>query len=516
MSLLRLFDANYHRRALRTTLRSRLGARIDDLPHSFDTTGLLEVAATETRRDGARRSDTLDLIERTGIVMGLADRDRDALTMFERGLVSSDGPARQARFRYLLAVQHHHRRGHVRLALDELMRASDLAGGHRPLRGEILLALVRAARELGDHGRAEWALADLRQRPIKRLVPHVHLAAASLRMAQARGGDARREASRAEREFAARGEDLGVLTARASQATILLAEGRDADARRVIEAVIAERERSYDLTRLPKSYNNLAVACRRLGDPESAIEALAKAIRTNQALGRSRLLSANYHNLGRAMADAGDAEAALRALGKAMSLAKETRAAEREFDAIIDALDILERLGGEEGNGARLRTSDGAGARAELVARGRALVEEAGHHLSKDGLLAFVRAALPAVPLPDEHPMGVSAFDALGAGAADRLDAVLTRVRPVIGRDDLVRRLSRTFRYRGAPRSEVLGRFLWLFTGDWLRNVDYASEFAFTHDVSKRQLRALCHDGVLEMLGTRKTARYRLTLGAER
>ena len=65
----------------------------------------------------------------------------------------------------------------------------------------------------------------------------------------------------------------------------------------------------------------------------------------------------------------------------------------------------------------------------------------------------------------------------------------------------LERHVAERFRYRGAPEPARLARFLWTFAGEDMRNHDYASEFGFSHDVSKRQLGALVKAQLLRMLG---------------
>jgi hypothetical protein len=356
---------------------------------------------------------------------------------------------------------------------------------------------------MGDHGHATRAYQAVLG-STRELDPHAQLGLSNVLADQGHMAAATDLARRAVIGFESVGERLGVLTAEAHLATLALADGRPEDARQVLERVVAERERTHDVMRLAKSYNNLAVACRRLGDHETAARCLSRAIRTNEGLGRNRLLAANYHNLGRTLAEKGDEEAALSAFERSIFIAHRVGSPEREFESIAEVVTLLE---GRSGRDQVVR---------DLLARGGVLIEDHGDHLSREALVAFTRASLHEVDRSQPlytSPVARGGWPvSLGTAAGRERMARLVSMETVgVGITALRRKLQERFRYRGAPTIDKIAEFLLSFAGELFQNSDYAREFDLSHDVAKRQLRTLCQGGVLELNGQRKAARYALS-----
>jgi len=506
VSVLRSYDPNFHRRRLRELLLELPSDRRGefDVPHSFDTDALLDVARVAIGRvpaDGGELQE--ELLVRTGVVTALLGDEHEALALFERGMLEADDDLRRGRFRFLVGHYVHQRTGRTRAAWRELERAVALIPANRPLHHEVQLAIGHNARVVGDHGYAtrsyEAVLGTARE-----FDPHARLGLSNVHADQHHMEEARDLAHEAIRGFEALGERLGVLTAEAHLATLSLASGDAAGARASLERVVAERERTHDVMRLAKSYNNLAVACRRLGDFEGACRYLSRAIRTNEGLGRSRLLAANYHNLGRTLLESGDEEAALSAFERAIFIAHRVGSAEREFESIAEVVTLL---AGRPGREKIVR---------DLIARGGVLTDGDGGTLSREALIAFARSSLQEVDRVDAlsaSPVARGGWPiSLGTAAGrERMGRLVAMETVGVGLSAVRRRLHDSFRYRGAPAVEKIAEFLLSFAGELFQNSDYAQEFDLSHDVAKRQLRTLCQVGILELTGQRKAARYALS-----
>lgn len=506
MSVLRSYDPNFHRRRLRELLLDLPSDRRGefDVPHSFDTDALLDVARVAIGRIPLEWRDVHDdLLACTGIVTALLGDEHEALALFERGVLEAEDDLGRGRFRFLIGHYVHQRAGRTRAAWRELERAVALIPANRPLHHEVQLAIGHNARVVGDHGYAvrayETVLGTARE-----FDPHARLGLSNVRADRGEMDEARELADAAVRGFEAVGERLGVLTAEAHLATLALASGDPAGARSALERVVSERERTHDVMRLAKSYNNLAVACRRLGDHDDACRYLSRAIRTNEGLGRSRLLAANYHNLGRTLLEAGDEEAALSAFERAIFIAHRVGSTEREFESIAEVVTLL---AGRPGREKIVR---------DLIARGGVLTDSEGAALSHEALIAFARASLQEVDRVDAlagSPVVRGGWPiSLGTAAGrERMGRLVAMETVGVGITAVRRRLHDSFRYRGAPAVEKIAQFLLSFAGELFQNSDYAQEFDLSHDVAKRQLRTLCQVGVLELIGQRKAARYALS-----
>jgi tetratricopeptide (TPR) repeat protein len=452
-----------------------------------------------------RIHEVLDLAEAVGTVEALLIGSDEAESTFDAAAMRD--PQHRARFEYLSGLHVDLREGRVGAANEKFERALETVNGDRSLRSLIQLALARGARESGDHSFAAWAYGEVIARPTRSLVPFAIQGLASLELVRERVDVAERLGLRALEEFQAVDNRHGVLTSRSHLAAVALARGDADHARRELQDVVADRRETCDVVRLPKSLNNLAVACERLEDWNAARHALLEAMRLNRDLGRERMLAANFNNLGSCLEKSGEPMAALAAYEESVRLARGVGAFDRELCSLHAMMGLVTR---------RAAASPSRELVGALVDRGHQILRARPESLKRESILEFSLEA-------------ANAFEAgLVGGVSARVDLRTSDWVPSRGRRRLTAltafesapgimnrlraQVDDALAMRGAPDVGNVSAFLELFLGDFLKNSDYASEFAVSHHTAKRHLKALCGSGVLALTGTRKAARYAVAL----
>ncbi len=507
MSLLRALDPNFAKRELRArilVIQEQLGLR-DPVPHSFETDALLKHAIRiVSRRDLKRRTDLArELLAAAGTAYGLIGDDAASWELFEQGLKLSRRNQKKARFHYLRGFQYYHRRGEAAKAKEELLQAYRLSERSRRLRTESLLALGTAEMRLGCLPGAKHSFSAALDLHVTDLAPHALL---RLSVAYMREGDHESAAQLNRRSyslFRRHGNWLGMKTADANLALLLLAQHEPAPAREALERAVAEGVRVLDLPRLGRDFNNLAIACREMGDLEASRDALVQAIRYHGASGRRSLLAGNYRNLGLCLADLGQLEAGIASLEHGARMANELGMPNHEFEILADLLTVCLE------NETRVEAIPG------LLRRCHEIMDIAADRLSRDSLLQFGQAMQEIVEQQKlgavKKPRGsVKTSHVASTDGRNRLREIVPSEESCDFDGLLRRKLGRGIPGRLVPDVSELRQFLMMFAGDYFKSASYTGEFGMTQERAKRHFRWMCGQGVLERYGTRKASRYAL------
>ncbi len=473
------------------------------IPHSFDTELLLEFASGLLKRRRVRGSEFyFDLIERTGIVAGLSLAWENAKGLFERGLHDAEDPVDRARFLFLTALYGHFRGGEFPQACRLLRETVTLTEGSRRLRTRALLLLGRAERQMGDFDAAEAAYDRVLHSGVLSYRPLAMNYLSNLRMHQGRHEEAIELNRESRAALEPTGETCALRQVEADLGSIHLDKGDYRLARRILEAVIAQDMALLDISGAGRAYNNLAVACVKMGDLQSAQRAYAQALRFHAAAGRNHLLSGTYRNLGICLGAQRQTEAALAAFERAIDLAQAIASSDLELKARTEA---LAALGKQRDRSALIPL---------YVARCNEILETSSERVTRTALQDFARTlgGIAADETPRRHPPGRRGKPRRLATPEghEALDEITGQVVEDEFGKMLSSRLQPGLSGKLGPSVEQVAGFLMLYAGEYFRFGDYAREFALATSRAKPQLRELCERRIIELTGIRKAAKYSL------
>lgn len=501
----RACDPNVAQRHLRERLYQAvtdLGQDPSSIPHTFEPEPLSAFAERFVSRSDVRRDPILylDLLERAGVAEALCGQ-ANGTRLLERGLEEATEPADRARFLYLMAEYAFFARGRYPNARRYLAAALPLAERFRGLKSHILLLRGRVERLLNHFEEAEETYRYILDSGVIETQPHALSYLSVLRMKQERHEEAIQLNREAHALFVASDDGFGARNTDMDLGLVYLAQGDAEAARRLFETVAARNLDVLDIRSAGRVYNNLAVACERLGDLDGAIRAANDAIHFHAASGRSALRVGSTINLAAYLSARGDAGASLAALEDAIRTAKTLENVELELRGITGAIQVI------HDHRTRLEGL------APLVDRCTFLLDENGATLSKEALAEFSVAVSRAFGLSDARRSGTRADDAIRlADPPDR--EALRRVSPEPSEDMFESMLDRSLdgglAGRFAPPPAHLRSFLLLYAGDTFRFRHYATEFHLTTTRAKPHLREMCDRSVIRIEGTRKAARYSL------
>jgi tetratricopeptide (TPR) repeat protein len=504
---LRTLDPNLSRRRLRSLLyqaSEEFGLELAALPHSFDTNELLEFAEKQLRRRDIRQSEFHpELLERTGIVQALAGDDESAERTYDRGIRGSERTTDEARFLYLKAHTLHFRRGEMLPARKLLHEAVAKMETQRHLKTRALLLLGRVERSLNDLEAAEEAYDHVLESGVLEFRPLALNYMSIVRTSDGEFDEAQKLNAKAQSSLR-RSKSLAAIRQTEMQAGFIhCASGQYRAARKIFEKAVVKDNELLDLSAAGRAYNNLAVACSQLQDYEAARDACVQAIRCHTAARRPLLVAGAYQNLGRAFSHMGQSEPAMAAFERAVELAQDVGSKEREFEARTEALrNVLTNR--------RQRTVVPG-----LVSDCTVLLESNMEELPRRSLEEFSEV------MGQLAIQGILGDVARQRGRRPRQFATDGGRRTLAGHTGTIRadeydrqlasQLGDGLSGRYVPPVDEVASFLMLFTGDSFRFGEYAREFLLPTSRAKTQLKELCQRQILDMIGTRKAAKYYLS-----
>ncbi len=466
MDLLRTNEPGHQCRRLRQLLVDETDRAV---PHSFEVSALVDHAWREGLDGGVSFPIRAvpGLLERLHLVLS-STRDSRQDALLDIGLARDP-----ARFQFLEAVAEVER-GDVERAESLLLDAHRQVGARVLWRARIELVLADVFSRTGQHERALMLLPAIGRRGPEGLRPLAMLRLGEVLLRSGESAFAFAVNRRARSLFAHAGDPRGTLATDEALAEVLAARRSPALAVEMMEAVIAERTRRLDVTRLGASYDRLA----RLAadDPERRRRALAMAVAAHRDGSRWIALALALGELADACARTGHVEESVAASNAGWNVARAIGDRALECDMLAAYV-------------ARSRADARYGRAASAPARRRLA------HLTSDRPTTRGHdLARPPVDAPSPEP----GSRALVATPRDK--AALAELVPAdpFGDAALTDRLDGWPARRFGIPEEHVREFLRTHRGDAFRASDVIDEFLVGSGAAVRIVRWLARRGVVE------------------
>jgi len=490
-AFIRSFNPAAARQRLRATCADVAAtlALDDPVPHGFEATALLRFARTLLTTLPPISDTRPRLAEAVGITLAAEGRLDEAHDVFDGVLDDASDELLRAHFRYLIGHHVYLLGGEPGSARRILRKALHGLEKRHELRARASLVLGRAARYEGDLALAEEVLDRAAHSKAHLYRP---LALQYL-------GLLRHQEGRLDEAIALNRQALSLVPAEEWRAHAMIEidhamfqmeQRAHRKAAELLHGVLDVQLRWLDVPGAGNTWNNLAVARQRLGDPEGARDAYVEAMRLQLAAGNLANVATVYRNLAEVMGELGSPGVALAAVDRAIETAASVGSDDAAFRGRLLRLRLLVELGIGSGNLEReIEATEAIASRSRVSSE---LVTEFASLLA--GILRDRSERAAATPGPDPAALE----EILGRDASVSFDELLYQ------------RLGEGLRARGAPHVSELHGFLMLNAGSLFRSRDYAAEFGLPPAQVRRHLKELLSRGIVEATGSKKGTRYGL------